>query len=301
MSELWELDNTSSPQKVLIYGATKSGKTQLAGTLSKKFRLHWFDFENGYKTLLKLPMEQKKNILLTRMQDSHTDHAAIDLAIDVALHFESKVSLPLKYCASHGKKVCKECSANENAVWRTFDKTKLTTDDIIVFDSATQLSTSAMHMAMKKFKRNSFEGVKADYDTFMFQGNVLDRVFNAIQGCNSHIVVISHENGIEDTEGKEQLFPVAGTRNFSRSFGRYFDHVVRLYKKNGEHATGSKTTSFRAALAGSRLDIDITNDLLPLFDPEVLKKIAEEKESNPVVQKVSGNSALANALKNKVK
>ena len=48
---------SSTTHRVLIFGSPKSGKTQLAGGLAKKFKLIWFDLESGINTLLKLPKE----------------------------------------------------------------------------------------------------------------------------------------------------------------------------------------------------------------------------------------------------
>ena len=67
----------SSTHRVLIFGAPKSGKTQLAATLAAKFKLLWFDLENGYGTLLKLPKEQQENIELISIPDSKTFPIAI--------------------------------------------------------------------------------------------------------------------------------------------------------------------------------------------------------------------------------
>ena len=52
----------SKSHRVLLFGPPKSGKTQLAGELSKEYNLLWFDLENGVDTLLKLPEEQKERI-----------------------------------------------------------------------------------------------------------------------------------------------------------------------------------------------------------------------------------------------
>ena len=56
--------------KVMIYGPPKSGKTARVGSLAAQgFKLWWFDFENGVKTLMNPEMlapEFRKNVSLDR-------------------------------------------------------------------------------------------------------------------------------------------------------------------------------------------------------------------------------------------
>lgn len=273
MSELWELDVNSSPQKTIIYGDAKTGKTQLAATLAAKYNLHWFDFENGYKTLLKLPDDHKRRISLFRVRDSYTNPVAIMTAGKIADHLDSFSPQPLKICQDHGRVNCTTCKLEgkaDNA--KVFDVSQFTSNDIVVYDSLTQLTSSAFSSAMKKGNLNPFDGEKAEWDQWGLQGAMLERILNSVQNAPCHFVVISHESQVEKEDGTQSLYPTGGTREFTKKVGRYFDHVVRMYKSNGEHKSSSSTTKFNAALAGSRLDIDVTESLLPLYDMESYEK-----------------------------
>jgi len=54
-----ELSNT---HRVIVFGESKSGKTELVGRLAERYNLLYFDLENGFETLLKLPQEWKDRI-----------------------------------------------------------------------------------------------------------------------------------------------------------------------------------------------------------------------------------------------
>jgi len=56
--------------RVMLYGEPKTGKTQLAGSLSKYFNLIWLDLENGVETLYKLPKNQQEKITLVSLKDT---------------------------------------------------------------------------------------------------------------------------------------------------------------------------------------------------------------------------------------
>ena len=75
-----ELSNT---HRVIVFGESKSGKTELVGRLAERYNLLYFDLENGFETLLKLPQEWKDRIELVSIPDTKVYPVAIETILKV--------------------------------------------------------------------------------------------------------------------------------------------------------------------------------------------------------------------------
>ena len=91
-------EGKKSPQKVIVFGDPKVGKTELVGKLAHHFPMTWFDLEDGHATLLKLPSEAKKNINLIQVPDTRESPQAQDTIRRIFTN-----PGPHKICADHGK------------------------------------------------------------------------------------------------------------------------------------------------------------------------------------------------------
>jgi hypothetical protein len=261
--------NTDTRTKVLVYGAPKSGKTALVGKLAADgYTLHFFDLENGYKTLLNptiLAPEFRKNVNVISIPDHSMYPIAIDTIRDV---FRGGLK---KICQAHGKTNCPIC-AKEGKPVTEIDLSKLGDKDIIVIDSLSQLARSAMNRAtLKERMKPDGESYKQTYADYAQQGNLIESVLSLIQVINLNVVVISHELESESLDGREKIVPVAGTRNFSLTCAKYFDSVLYCTVLNKQHRVFGSSTYSPTIVTGSRLPIDIDNNkeggtsLLPLF------------------------------------
>ena len=138
----------TSKTKCLIYGPPKSGKTALVGKLAAAgFNLIWFDLENGVKTLLNtdiLAKEFRKNVSVISIPDHRLYPVAIDTVREV---FRGGLK---KICHDHGKISCPLCAKNQAAKTTEIDILKLSSNDIIVIDSISQLSNSSMNRSILK-------------------------------------------------------------------------------------------------------------------------------------------------------
>lgn len=260
---------------VILFGRSKSGKTELAGTLAKKgFRLHWIDDEEGISTLRKLPPEAQENIVYYQIPDSALNPVAAET---VTLFF---VKGKGRICWEHGKVDCALCSRNKPQEFTSFDLTSLGPKDIVVLDSLTQYSNSIMaKICLDQNKGNSPDDWKADWDAYAQQGRVLHKVLSIIQTAKYHVLVITHEQEVKTEDGKELLVPTAGTSNFARNVGRYFGEVVYVQIKNRKHGAASSSLYDPSILTGSRSGIslenpehrleDIFNGKIPIVGPEV--------------------------------
>lgn len=230
--------------RVLIYGPPKTGKTELAGALSEFKNIIWFDLENGWTTLLKLPEEWKARIEIISLPDTRSFPIAIETCLKVVKG--TKVSI----CEEHGKVACPTCRKQEKPAVDV-ELNALGEDTVVVFDSLTQLTASAIaHITQGKP-----DDYKLDYSDWGNLGKLMEIFLSHIQQAPYNVVCISHETEAELEDGKVKLVPVAGTRAFSRNTAKYFDHVVYAEVKNKKHNFYSSTTSANNLNTGSRTGI----------------------------------------------
>jgi hypothetical protein len=290
------LDKTqaSAIKRLMVYGPTKSGKTLLTGGLAEKYNLWWFDLENGHDTLYQLPLEWQQRIHLIKLPDTRDFPIAAETCLKVV-----RAKNATSICDAHGKVACQLCKREEAPI-TIFDPSTFTEKDIVVFDSSTQLSSSIIAHITKK----EADDYKLDYDDWGNLGKLLDIFFSHIQNSPYHVVVISHETNAKlEEKGKESLVPVAGTRNFSRNVGKYFDEIIYCQRKNRKHIFASSTTWNSAILTGSRHSIKLEESknliklgadilmpsLIPVFEATTPKSAnTSDAEAKKILTGLSG-------------
>ena len=263
----------SQTHRVLIFGGPKTGKSQLAGELAEHYNIIWVDMENGHEVLFKLPNEWQERIELINLPDTRSYPIAVETALKM-------VKGPVSICEEHGKVGCMICKRAE-AEMVDVDLNSLDHNSVVVFDSLTQLSNSAI----ANITKNEPDDYKLTYNDWGNLGKLLDIFLSHIQQAGYNVIVISHEVEAE-TEGKKKtLVPVGGTRNFSRNIAKYFDHVIYAERKNKKHVFGSSTQYATNILTGSRTDATIEDlekpSLLAIFKPELYPEATAGKSSNP--------------------
>ena len=275
----------SKSHRVLIFGPPKSGKTQLAGQLSKEFNLIWFDFENGVDTLLKLPQECQERIEVLSIPDTRAYPIAIETALKVIK------GGPVDVCETHGKVSCAVCR-KEGAAFVSLNLGTLPLDTIVVFDSLTQLTNSVIANVTK----NQPDDYKLEFNDWANVGKLMDMFLSQVQQAPFHIVCISHETEVEMEDGKQKLVPTAGTRNFSRNTAKYFDEVIYCEVKNKRHIAASSTLYNGNILTGSRTGIILENQteasLIPIFKGEIITAPSIIHTNTPATAALSGLAAL---------
>lgn len=260
---------TSPFQSVLLYGPPKVGKTQLAGSLSKHFNLIWFDLENGYATLLKLPQDQQERIEIVSLPDNRTWPIAIETCLKVIKGGTHKI------CDTHGKIGCPACIKANASFTEIVLPPAEAEKTIIVFDSITQLSNSAIAHITK----NQVEDYKLQTDDWGSLGKLLDIFFSHVQTAKFHVLCISHETEAEQEDGKTKVVPTAGTRNFSRNVAKYFGHVIYAQVSNMSHRFTSKTTALPNIMVGSRTDADVSKDSEQILADIFMGKVAAQNNT----------------------
>lgn len=251
MTKLTEV-KISKAQRAIIFGGPKSGKTELVSKLAAKYKLLWFDLENGWAPLTKLPQDQQANVELIQIPDTKVFPIAIETMLKVIS------GAPVNICEKHGKANCQLC-AKENLPTTKIELSSIGPDTIVVVDSLTQLSNSAINHLTK----NQEDTYKPEWTDYRNQGQLLDKFLSQIQQAKYNVVVITHEAEVEMEDGRKKLVPVAGTTNFSRNTAKYFDHVIYCETKNRKHNFASSTTYANNILTGSRTDVALESKTVP--------------------------------------
>lgn len=249
----------STTQSVLVYGPPKVGKTELVGQLALHYNLIWFDLEKGHATLHKLPMEAQERIELISLPDSRSYPIAIETMLKVIK------GNPVTIDEENGKVLAPGAKKVEGKSYVDLNLNALGPDTIVVVDSMTQLTNSAISHITK----NQPDDYKMVYDDWGNLGKLMDIFLSHVQIARFNIVVISHETEAELEDGKVKIVPVAGTRAFSRNAAKYFGHVVYCQVSNKKHTFSSSTTSLLNVVVGSRSDVATEKmaeaSLVPIF------------------------------------
>jgi hypothetical protein len=257
------------PRRICVFGPPKSGKTELVGALAASgYTLHWFDCEDGVKTLLRKDSKARGHldqIKLFRMPDSQTYPIAFTTILNVVK------GLPQHICFEHGAHNCFKCAADEKKgekrQWADIDVRKFGPKDILVIDSVSQLISSIMMFITREQIAKGNDDYKPDWDDWRKQGFLGDRVFGLIQTGNFNCIGISHEEVQKLENGTSRMVPVGGTGNYSKTFAKYWDDIVYVDVVNGAHKAYSAAEPGVSAIVGSRSGkkIDAAKGLIELF------------------------------------
>lgn len=272
----------SKTHTVIVYGAPKSGKTELVGKLAQEFNLLWFDLEKGYATLFKMPKSYQQRIQLVALPDTKIYPIAIETMLKVI------TGKPTDICIEHGKVSCALCKKN-SLPSETVHLDSLDDNWIVVVDSLTQLANSCMNH-LTKLQDDLY---KVEWDDYRNQGSLMDKFLSQVQQAKFNIICITHEAEVEMDDGRKKLVPISGTLNFSRNTAKYFGTVVYSVIKNRKHEFGSTTTYSNNILTGSRTNFDIEKEtvatLLNIFRRS--KGVPNVLPATPITSPVAINTS----------
>lgn len=245
---------------VLIYGQPKTGKTKLVGTAAKLpeiDRIFWFDGENGSETLLHMGLTDAElaKITLFSIPDTRDNPRFIETVLKA---FSSK-SGTVKICDEHGKAACLECTKDSKGS-SEFNMSTLTSKDLVVIDSGSQLGDSALAMAMAGKPAEA----KPGWDEYGLQVKWLSDILSVMQAAiYTNFVMITHTLPIEEEMNgvkKDRYFPLIGTKAMCQKVAKYFGTVVFVEIKLGRHAAGSGSLYRSDATTGSRVGAKVESE-----------------------------------------
>lgn len=279
MRTLDQVFASEEPQSILIYGGAKSGKTfAVAAIVKAGYNVIWLDCERGIRTLKQaLTPEEQQRVVYLAIPDTNTNPVAV---ATVGRFFSARS--PQRICYNHGAVGCGHADCKQPDTFYTFDPSQLDSTWVVVVDSLTQVSDSALAHATKEIQNNLLAThSKADWDAYAYQGQLLKSILGNMQQAKYHRIFITHEDVIEQADGSELIFPVCGTRQFSRQVARYFDHIVYLYKQNRQHCRASSTTFKNNVMTGSRsgLAVESGADLVDLLKGTSKEEVASRAEA----------------------
>lgn len=259
------------PQHLMVFGASKVGKSTLISQLAEAGKkLIWISLDNGHRVLYKLSPEARKNIDIIVMPD--TKDFPMAMGTCVKLIKGDKVNL----CHLHAVDNCSVCKAANQPFSEYCFKT-LPLDTIVVMDHMTQLTDSCLAVITKN-KPVDYKLQLDDWGNLKFNMSAL---MGNIQQAPYNIICVAQEMEAEMEDGKKKIVPQVGSREFGKSVGSYFDHIIYCQVINKSHKAGSSTTYSASVLTGSRSDIEVekqeTLSLLPFFDGTIGNKKEETK------------------------
>lgn len=270
-------------QSVLVFGPPKVGKTEIVSKLAEEFNLIWFDLENGHATLFKRPEEQQERIDLVQLPDSRSYPIAIETCLKAVRGNPGWVD------AETGKWVANEKDLKPERTYTHINLNALDRNTIVVFDSLTQLTNSAISHITK----NKPDDYKMEFDDWGNLGKLMDSFLSHIQTAKFNCVCISHETEVELEDKKVKIVPTAGTRNFSRNTAKYFGHVIYCQVSNKKHTFSSSTTATLNVVTGSRTDIATEKMAEPSLIPIFKGAVGTATPAAPVAQS-NGQKAASN-------
>lgn len=280
-------------ERVAIVGLPGTGKTTLAAALAEKFNLIWIETENDSAVLRKLPTAWQERVTFINIPDS----AVVPMAADTLMHLfkNGKGSI----CAQHGKYACAICK-KEGGAFDEVDFSKLGPQDVVVLNTATQLSASILAHTMKGKPVDA----KPERDDWGSLRKFCEYFGSQFQAASFNFVVICHAVEATLEDNKVKLVPNFGSKDMSANFAKYFDHVIYCDVVNNKHKAFSSSLYRSGILTKSRTDFEIEKlaepSLIPLFTKAagtvVQKQATKLLEAVAEVKTVDGLAEISTAL-----
>lgn len=235
-------------RRFCIFGPPKSGKTRLFGQLAELgFRLHFLDLESGSNTLFDLSEEAKSRVNLIKIPDTVSNPCAANILASL-VKFRGKVS----FCEIHGNVNCIACK-KEGLELTTIDLATFTNKDFLIVDSMTKLQSSVMALRIAQTGR-PFD-VKPEWDDYAIQGKTMEYILSFFEQVHFNFGITSHELEVDLEDGSKKLVPIAGSSNYSRTSGKFFDDVIYLRVEGQKYKAYSCATTNPKIACGTRSDV----------------------------------------------
>lgn len=248
-------DNTESISQInlarlLLIGDGKCGKSHLSGMAAKDgFNLLYFDADVASQTLATLPIEARKRIYILNCGDTMSDGKLDFRFVELFKRFTTKSKFVWNDTKSREYSVLDDGDSTEDEVWEIFPA-KLDPSTVLVVDSWTSLSQSAMNWAAKEYGVD-LQDLTAQADrasmrsVYQAAGEKLTQYLIMIRSMPCHVIVIAHPSEFVKTERpvnqtvkqiKEgdlkvlwtKMVPKSVSNNHSMMMAKYFTDIAWL-------------------------------------------------------------------------
>ncbi len=244
--------NNSTGNSLVLYGAPKTGKTQLIGKLAEVgWKIKILDFDCGIKTLVNsVPKQYHNNIEFLSVSSTKL----VPRALEVALTAFTKTG-PSYFCTEHQVNKCKYCNM-PNAEAFEWDYTPRS-DTIYVLDSMTAL-TNALVFHYGGPGKDDDESFRLEFKEWAFVTGRCTQILANIKNSGCNTIITAHAEIQVDDLARTTISPFAGTSKFSAKWAGDFDHIVYTEIKAAKDY-GVYSMPPRAGIqVGTRSGIDIS-------------------------------------------
>ena len=219
---------TTQSQTIVIYGAPKTGKTESILALCRAgFKVHYIDVDHNVLVFRNLEPEFHENLNVFNMNESSPG------AIGAAL-YGMQTSGKLSLCNAHGIASCPTCNANAASSYDVLDITKLTSKDVIVIDSYSQVFKSVKWFLTEHNKINMSNVLAYTIPFYQALSNTNEKIWNGIcrLRTKANVIIISHaynradevdmsknKDGASKVLKPDGFYPIIGSKTFSSETG----------------------------------------------------------------------------------
>jgi|SRR6185312_9828220 len=290
---------TQDPMRVLITGLSGTGKSTLAATLARRYRLIWINTENAASVFRKLPVEWRHNVNLINIPDS----AAFPVAAQTVqkLFKDKKANI----CHQHGIidcAICKKSGAPSDYIdFTSLDNRR----DVVVLDSLTQTGNSFLAYVM----RASAIDAKPERDDWGGLRKHTEFLSSSIQAATYNIICTATTIEAELEDGRKKLVPAFGSAGSSAGIAAKFSTVIYCDVKNNKHVAYSSSTASNTVLTKSRegfriedgeLDLCRLFDTIPNSSQDISPTIVQAAVADPIQKTVEVQKAVASSKLNSI-
>lgn len=266
--------DTNPYTRVALFGLPGSGKSTLAAALAKNpsRRLIWFSLDNDADVLRKLSTEEQERVEFVDIPDTAAFPVASQTLLQLFKQGKGKI------CYAHGNFGCALCNRNR-AGFTTIDFTNLTSGDVAVIDTGSQLGRSILAHVTK----DESVDYKPERDDWGALRKYTEFFASQFQGFRGNLIVIFHaiEHVTTNSKGEvisSKLIPDFGSKGMAMTVGKNFSHVIFMEVKNKKHRAYSSSTAMNECLTKSRTDFRIED-----LDEPSLESLFPIREIEPAI------------------